>query len=96
MAYCCEKVVLACGYCKITHFTTTVQLEKHWHQDCSKVCVDTCVCKKYCQTWCKTKIQGEACIEYVNQFTFKEETFLSYFKDNRRWLFFSLKDFYVV
>ena len=91
MASSCEKVVLACSYCKTTHFSTTLNLQKHWKNACREVCQEHCTCKKCSPVYCETKIENECCIEYLNKHTIYEETFLTYLKKNKRWFFSPIK-----
>jgi hypothetical protein len=44
--------------------------------------------------YCETKIEKQTCIEYLNKFTIRQETMMSFCKKNKRWLFFPLKEFY--
>ena len=92
MALRCEKVVLACSYCKSTHFSTTLHLQKHWKNACREKCEKDCTCKKCSPVYCETKIEHDCCIEYLNQFTICQETFLTYLKKNKRWFFFPIKN----
>jgi len=94
MAHMCVELVLACAYCKTTHFTTTLALQKHWKQNCTEMCDSSCTCKKCSPVYCETKIEKQTCIEYLNKFTIRQETMMSFCKKNKRWLFFPLKEFY--
>jgi len=87
---------MACAYCKITHFSTCSQLQKHWKNDCREICKKTCKCKKCSKHICVTRMDKEAGVEYFNIHTINEETFFSYVKNDRRWLFFLLKKYYAM
>ena len=92
MTYFCEQVVMACAYCKTTHFSTAIQLYKHWKQDCEHMCRPNCFCKKCSPVYCETKFERLTCIEYVNKFSIRQDTFASYFENNKRYLFFLFKE----
>lgn len=91
MALRCEKVVLACSYCKTTDFSTTLHLQKHWKNACRQMCKEDCQCKKCSSVYCETKIENKCCIEYLNKDTIHEETVLTYLKKNKRWFFFPIR-----
>ena len=95
MAQMCDKVILACAYCETTQFQTTKQLERHW-KNCSSVCAKDCKCKKCSPIYCETKLENALCIEYCNEHTMKKETLLTFFKRNKRHLFFPLKEIFNV
>ncbi len=94
MSFICEEVVLACAYCKTTHFSTALHLQKHWKNDCTDICNSFCTCKKCSPVYCETQIEKLNCIEYLNKSTIKDETLMTYLKKNKRHLFFPMKEFY--
>ena len=94
MSFVCDRVIIACSYCKLQDFASVSHLEKHWKMDCKIKCALTCKCQKCSCYHCESILDQNNCIEYYNPYTVKTETLFTYYKNDSRHLFYTVDNFY--
>ena len=80
------KLVLACSICKLTHFDSISDLQKHWDnsEKCNLIFANLSFPINLIQI--DSKIEKNEIIEYLNFYNCEFDTYYSYYDDNQRHL----------
>ena len=82
------KLILACSICKLTHFNSIFDLQKHWDnsEECNFIFANLSFPINLIHI--ETKINKNEIIEYLNFYNCEFDTYYSYYDNNQRHLYY--------
>jgi len=82
------KLILACSICKLTHFNSIFDLQKHWDnsEECNLIFANLSFPINLIQI--ETKVNKNEIIEYLNFYNCEFDTYYSYYDNNQRHLYY--------